>query len=120
LRKLIGLAVLIVALAIPAAAWAATLSNGNSETCDGVGSYHFVNNQTDGAAAGTLTATFDTPSGTLIITVGASKVSQSNQQFDVETEGDATLVTAETNLPGRLVLSDFSCDGGKKDPPPKK
>ena len=25
-----------------------------------------------------------------------------------------------TNLPGRLVLSDFSCEGDGKNPPPKK
>ena len=37
----------------------------------------------------------------------------------VSTLEGATLVTASTNLPGRLVLSDFTCDDDKKDPPKK-
>jgi hypothetical protein len=119
LRKLIGLAVLIVALAIPTAALAATLTNGSSQTCGDSATWHFVNNQTGGAAAGTLTATFNTPSGTLVITTGATTVLNNTQHFFVSTPGAATLVTASTNLPGRLQLSDFECDGGKKDPPKK-
>lgn len=115
MRKLIGLAVLIVALGIPTAAYAATLSNGNSQNCDGIGVWHFVNNQTGGAAAGSLTATFSVGGTTTVVTTGPSKVLANTQHFIVGTDGDATLVNASTNLPGRLQLSDFSCDGGKKD-----
>ena len=114
MRKLIGLAVLIVALGIPTAAYAASLSNAKGSTCDGVGVWHFVNNQTGGAAAGSLTATFSVDGVTTLITTGPSKVLSNTQHFIVETDGDATLNDAETNLPGRLVLSDFSCDSGKK------
>ena len=47
----------LVTLSSPAVA--AELSNGNGQDCgDAVGSWHFVNNQTGGAAAGTLNATF--------------------------------------------------------------
>jgi hypothetical protein len=117
LRKLIGLAVLVVALGIPAAAWAATLSNANGQTCDTSGTWHFVNNQTGGAPAGMLTANF---SGGVTVTVQATTVLQNTQHFFVGTgPGAATLLSASTNLPGRLVLSDFSCDGGKKNPPKK-
>ena len=118
MRKLIGLAVRLVALAIPAAAFAATLSNGNGQTCATSGTWHFVNNQTGGATAkGTLIANF---SGGLTVTVQATTVLQNVQHFFVGTgPGAATLLSASTNLPGRLQLSDFSCDGGKKDPPKK-
>lgn len=113
MRKFIGLAVLVVTLAIPTVAVAATLSNGNGQTCDGAGTWHFVNNQTDGASAGTLTANF---SGGLTVTTGAGAVNQKTQHFFVSTTGGATLLSASTNLPGRLVLSDFTCDDDKKDP----
>jgi hypothetical protein len=116
MRKFIGLAVLIVALAIPAAAVAATLGNGNGQTCDGAGTWHFVNNQTGGASAGMLTASF---SGGVTVTIGAGAVNQNTQHFFVSTTGGATLLTASTNLPGRLVLSDFSCDDDKKGDPKK-
>jgi hypothetical protein len=111
LRKLIGIAALIVALGIPTAALAANLHNGQGSTCDGIATWHFVNNQTGGAAPGTLTAIFST--GT--VTTGPSAVNSNVQHFIVQTTGDVTLVNASTNLPGRLVLSDLTCDEGKKD-----
>ena len=99
-----------------APAVAAELSNGSGETCDGTGTYHFVNHQTRGSLPGTLTATFTNDGGDLMtVMVGASSVSRNNQHFDITTAGDAALVDASTTLPGRLVLSDFTCDdGGKK------
>ena len=109
MRKLIGLAVLLVALAIPTAALAATLSNGNGQTCGDAATWHFVNNQTGGAAAGTLTATFSDGS---VWTVGPTSVLNKTQHFHVESAG--TLVSASTDLPGKLVLSDFSCEDVKK------
>lgn len=111
LRKLIGLAILVVALAIPSVAIAATLSNGNGQTCSGVGIWHFVNNQTGGAAPGTLTAFF---SGGVTATTGPEKVLANAQHFYVQTNAGATLLNAETDLPGRLQLSDFNCDAAKK------
>jgi len=111
LRKLVIVAALIVALAVPVAAIAATLQNGQNSTCgDGfVGSFHFVNNQTGkNAPPATLTVIFT--DGTQM--VAPDKVNQSVQQWDVQSEG--TLITASTNLPGNLVLSDFSCTPIKK------
>lgn len=86
---------------------AATLNNLQGQSCgSATGTWHFVNNQTGGAAAGTLTATFS--DGTVCAT-GPSKVLSSTQHFYCTASG--TLTGASTNLPGRLVLSDFSCDG---------
>ena len=113
MRKVVAVAVFVMALAglLVAPAIPAVLSNAEGQTCPAgtVGVWHFVNNQTGGAAAGVLTAEF---SGGQIWTVGPSKVNPNNQHFIVESTG--TLITAETNLPGRLVLSDFSCEDVKK------
>ena len=112
MRKVLGLALVIAALALTPLAVSATLSNGSSQTCDGMAIWHFVNNQTNGATAkGNIEVTF---SGGLVVTEEADAVNKNTQHFHVETTGDVTLVDAETDLPGRLQLSDLSCDGGKK------
>jgi hypothetical protein len=91
---------------------AATLGNLSGQSCGtSTGTWHFVNNQTGGAAAGTLTATFS--DGTTCIT-GPAKVLGSTQHFFCTAGG--TLTGASTDLPGKLVLSDFSCGGTKCDP----
>jgi hypothetical protein len=112
LRKLVIAAALIVALAVPVAALAATLKNdqGTGGTCgDGqVGLFHFVNNQTNGAGPVPLTVTFS--DGTAV--VDPVKVNKSVEQWYAESNG--TLVTATDSLPGNLVLSDFSCVAVKK------
>lgn len=95
---------------ISSPAIAAELSNLNGQTCgDGAGVWHFVNNQTGGATTGTLTATFSDGS---VWVVGPSAVNKNTVHFIVESAG--TLVGASTNLPGRLVLSDFTCEDVKK------
>ena len=107
---------LLAALAIPAGSVAADLHNGVGSSCaPDIGVFHFVNNQTGGAAAGTITAEFDNGD---VVTVGSSHVNKNTQHFIVESDG--ALVDASTNLPGRLVLSDFSCEDDGKNPPPKK
>lgn len=103
-----GATTALVMISSPAVA--ATLSNGSGQSCgDAIGVWHFVNNQTGGAAAGTLNAEFS--DGT-VWNVAPSNVTKSTQHFYVESTG--TLVNATTNLPGKLVLSDFSCDDVKK------
>ena len=100
-----------------AAAFAATLSNYSGQSCgDFEGTWHFVNNQVpQGSGPGTLTAEFS--SGVLV--VGPSSINNSTQHFHVIASGD--LINASTDLGGKLVLSDFSCDDDdKKDPDPKK
>lgn len=95
---------------ISSPAIAAELSNLNGQTCgDGAGVWHFVNNQTGGAAAGTLTASFSDGTHAMVT---ASKVLGSTQHFYVSAGGD--LLSASTNLPGKLVLSDFTCEDVKK------
>lgn len=111
------LSVVVAAIVITTgAASAATLSNGSGQSCgDFTGTWHFVNNQTGGAPGGTLSAVWSSGD---TCTVSASKVSNSNQHFFCTASG--TLLSAVTNLPGRLVLSDFSCDNKEppKEPPP--
>lgn len=103
-----GATAALVMVSSPAVA--ATLSNGNGQSCgDAMGVWHFVNNQTGGAAPGTLNATFS--DGT-VWNVGPSAVNQNVQHFYVSSTG--TLVSATTTLPGRLVLSDFSCEDVEK------
>jgi hypothetical protein len=91
---------------------AVTLSNNQGQSCgDLIGTWHFVNNQVpSGSPLGTLVATFS--SGEVASDIGESKGGGSTQHFYVTASG--TLLTAETDLGGKLVLSDFSCDGGKK------
>ena len=109
------LVIALIVIATAGAAYAAVLSNGSGQSCgDFEGTWHFVNVQTGGAAAGTLTADFT--SGTFV--VGPSAVNANNQHFHVIASG--TLLGASTDLPGRLVLSDFSCEDKKTPEPPKK
>jgi hypothetical protein len=89
-------------------AQAVPISNLSGQSCGASeGTWHFINNQTGGAGPGTLTATWDSGGTVTTVTVGPSKVLGNTQHFDVVASG--TLLSASTNLPGRLVLSDFSC-----------
>ena len=92
-----------IALGMSCAAVAANLSNGFGATCNGMGTWHFVNNQTNGATGGTLHSYF---SGGLYVNA-PSKVTKGTVHFVMTAPG--TLETASTDLPGRLVLSSFSC-----------
>jgi hypothetical protein len=97
--------------------WAAGLSNLSGQSCgDAQGTWHFVNNQTGGAAAGVLTANFST--GYQCVT-NPSAVNNNMQHFYCYSSG--ALLGASTNLPGRLQLSDFSCETKKEcDPKTEK
>ena len=102
----------VAALGISTTVWAANLGNLSGQSCgDGTGTWHFVNNQTGGnQTPGTLTVCFT--SGCQTVT--ATTVLQNTQHFFVSASG--ALLSASTDLAGRLVLSDFSC--GPKEPPP--
>lgn len=103
-----------VALAVTGVGVAATISNLSGQSCGAsTGNWHFVNNQTGGAGAGTLSATWSSGDS---CTVSPSKVGASNQHFDCVASG--TLLSAVTNLPGRLVLSHFTCGTPPKEEPP--
>jgi len=109
-----ALAVVAALATAGGAVMAATLSNGQGQTCGGTGLWHFVNNQTGGAAAGTLDACFSS-NGVVTCTTGVqpTQVNGNTQHFYVTAAG--TVVSAETNLPGKLVLSHFTCE---VEPPP--
>jgi len=94
-------------------ALAGSIQNLSGQSCgDFSGTWHFVNNQTGGAPAGTLDATWSSGD---ICSTGPSKVTASTQHFLCDASGE--LLTASTNLPGRLVLSDFSCSAPPKCDP---
>jgi hypothetical protein len=104
---------LILALAAGTAS-AAEIGNLSGQSCgDLTGTWHFVNNQTGGAAAGTLTASW---SSGATCTAVPSAINARAQHFYCTASG--TLLSASTNLPGKLVLSDFSCET-KCEPDPK-
>jgi hypothetical protein len=111
-RKFIVGAALAAALVIPASVTAADLHEphlGLGCSTGFVGTFHFVNNQTGGEQSqGTLTAVIG---GTQYV-VGAYKINQNVQHFLVE-DAEGTIESASTDLDGRLVLSDFSCEEKK-------
>lgn len=99
-----------IVLGIVGTSSAATLSNGQGQSCGTAdGLWHFVNNQTGGASAGTLVASWSSGD---TCQVAASQVNQNAQHFYCTASGQ--LLSASTNLPGRLVLSHFEC--GTKPP----
>ena len=108
MRKLFVLAGLVAALAIPATALAANLHEphiGSSCPAGDIGTYHFVNNQTGGTGAtGALNVQFSSGNQGPI---APYIVLRSVNHFSVTATG--TLLGASTNLPGMLVLSDYSC-----------
>lgn len=117
-----GMMVLLAVVALSGASlMAVSISNLSGQSCgDFSGNWHFVNNQTGGAGAGQLTATWDSDGDGVYnplvddsCSVGPSKVLGSTQHFNCIASG--TLLSASTNLPGRLVLSDFTCE--TKEPP---
>ena len=70
-RRVALLSAVALTVAVPGgAALAATLGNLSGQSCgDAIGTWHFVNNQTGGAADGTLIANFTSGQ----CTVGSSK-----------------------------------------------
>jgi hypothetical protein len=113
MRKAFVLGAVVAALVVPTVAISATLHNGQGVggTCPRgqIGVFHFVNNQDGGTqSAGTIWVTFahSTFSGL------AQKINPTVQMWWVESND--VLVDATTNLPGKLVLSDFSCVHAKK------
>lgn len=104
------MAAVALALGAPGMVGAADISNLSGQSCGAqTGTWHFVNNQTGGAGQGTLNATWSSGNS---CSVSASAVNAKTQHFYCTASG--TLTSASTNLPGKLVLSDFTC----ASPPP--
>jgi hypothetical protein len=116
MRKLFWAPLALAAIGTASAAYAAELANLSGQSCGELaGTWHFVNNQVPaGSGTGTLTATFTGGS----CTVASTKVLTSVQHFFCSAPG--TLLSASTDLGGRLVLSDFSCEIKKCDPKTQK
>jgi hypothetical protein len=117
MRKFFALGALLLALAIPAVAYAATLDTSKfgdliGQCSGGTATYHFVNNQlgNPGVPDGTLTYSFSGHPANQ--TTGPSMNNGPTQHFLVTSSG--TLLSASTNLGGKLVLSDVTCKKGKK------
>jgi len=108
MRKYFVGALVVVALAIPTAAWSVNLHTphlGSGCSTGFVGTFHFVNNQTGGTQTpGTLDAVI----GGTHYQVLAYKVNQNVQHFLIE-DAEGSIASASTNLAGKLVLSDLTC-----------
>ena len=98
---------LTAGIAAPIVAVAADLHEPHKGTMgEGNCSWHFVNNQRDGAT-GTLDAFFSC--GNVLDQV-PSKVNRKVLHFRITTSGSCTLMDASTgSVPGKLLLSDFTC-----------
>jgi hypothetical protein len=110
-------AVPLAAVAAVGAGYAADLHTphlGSSCPTGFVGTYHFVNNQIpEGTGTGTLTAAWN--SGDTCNEV-SYKVLNHVQHFRCTGMAGA-LISASTDLPGKLVLSDYTCRRVKKCDP---
>jgi len=104
------------ALAPPALA--ATLSNGSLQTCNGTGTWHFVNPQSDGDCE-PLTVTFSC-GGTLVMkTASIFKCNTNTTNYNtIQTSGDCALVSASNTSPGKVVLSSLFCAEATPTPSP--
>ena len=98
---------LTAGISAPIVAVAADLHEPHKGTMgEGNCSWHFVNNQRDGAT-GTLDAFFSC--GNVLDQV-PSKVNRKVLHFRITTSGICTLLDASTgSVPGKLLLSDFTC-----------
>lgn len=105
---------LAMALSIPAIAADLHGAHVGTECENGFASLHFVNNQTEGTTwAGTITVDFD--SGPQVVQ-SADKINRNVQHFWVFSPEGTVLQGASTDLPGMLVLSDYTCNDGYEPP----
>ena len=100
------------------AASAATLSNGSGQSCNGTGTWHFVNPQ-NGGDCEPLTVTFSC-GGQLVQETATIRQCNTNttNYNNIQTSGDCTLAAAENTAPGKVVLSNFSCVPATPTPTP--
>jgi hypothetical protein len=113
MRKILMLSGVVVALAIPTAALAASLDTGKfgdfiaqGDKCANGAFYHIVNPGSGGADDATLDVTFS--DATENLTNVASYQSPGNTTHYL-VFGKSELLTAENELPGKLVISGVSC-----------
>ena len=103
-------------IATPASA--ATLSNGSAQTCNGTGTWHFVNPQTGGVCQ-PLTVIFSCDSTLVTETATVRQCNTNTTNYNtIQTSGNCTLVSAGNTAPGKVVLSDFACVSATPTPTP--
>ena len=100
------------------AAEAADLSNGVGDTCNGTGTWHFVNPQANGDCE-PLTVNFSC-GGTLVTeTASIFKCNTNTTNFNtIQTSGNCTLISASNGAPGKVVLSSLACTAATPTPTP--
>jgi len=96
---------------------AADLTNGFGDTCNGTGTWHFVNPQADGACVD-LTVTFSCGGTIVEETVTPFKCNTNTINYNVvTTTGDCTLIAASNDAPGKIVLSSLDCEAAPTPTP---
>ena len=111
MKKLFWAPLALAAAGVTGTAYAVEISNLEDQSCGRLsGTWHFVNNQVpEGSGTGHLDATWTRGS----CSVDSIKVLKYVQHFYCSSAG--RLLSASTNLGGRLVLSDFTCEEKKCD-----
>jgi len=95
---------------------AATLRNAAAQTCNGTGSFHFVNVQTGGDCEN-LSVQFSCGSFTAVPKTNGCLTNTTNYA-NITTTGSCTLISASNTAPGYVQLSDFSCVSATPTPTP--
>ena len=99
---------------------AAILSNGAAQSCNGGGTWHFVNPQAGGSCP-PLTVLF-TCEGVQGFVTKTATVKQCNTNTtnynNISTTGNCTLASAYNDAPGKIVLSDYHCTVATPTPTP--
>src|SRR5215472_17941883 len=97
---------------------AASLSNGSAQTCNGTGTWHFVNPQ-NGGDCEPLTVTFNCGGTTVTDTISAFACLNNTTNYQtIQTSGDCMLVSASNTAPGKVVLSSLVCTAATPTPTP--
>jgi len=104
--------------AIATPADAATLSNGVPSSCNGTGTWHFVNPQSNGDCE-RLTVMFSCGGSPFNTTATVKQCNTNTTNYNtIQTTGDCTLIGASNDAPGKIVLSNFSCVPATPTPTP--
>lgn len=99
-------------------AQAATLSNGSLQACNGTGTWHFVNPQSNGNCQ-PLTVDFSCDGNIVEKTATVRQCNTNTTNYNtIQTAGNCALVGAFNGAPGKIVLSDLFCVAATPTPTP--
>jgi hypothetical protein len=97
---------------------AATLSNGSAQTCNGTGTWHFVNPQ-NGGVCQPLTVDFSCDGSLVEETATVRQCNTNTTNYNtIQTSGNCTLASAFNTAPGKVVLSNNACVSATPTPTP--